>query len=477
MTLPWPFVRRPSLLLGRTGGRVMGLPYFLGPRELAAHKHLIGVSGTGKSALMANLFVQLQDQGIAACLIDPHSDLARDCLGALVDHGFFARSDAFTKLRYVDFRRTDAYLPFNVLAQPYPDHTVADWLVEVCLRAWPALAEGVAPTFENLIRHSVVLLRQNGRLPLTHLAWVLTNKPYRDHLLRAVRDPQVHRFFTDRVDRWGREGARMLESTLNRADLLTFHPTLRYSLGQRTNALDFRRLLDGGISLIVDLGGLPEQVQRFLGAVICHGFEVAALARADTPPERRTPYHLILDEFPMFSSQSERGLTRILGLCRKYGLLVTMAHQTFSQLSVRMSGALQNAITIGFRMGRADAEWAARRFGRFDEGEIKHEVADPAALERTHPLYATLAEQTERWTRAIEDLGRGEAFVRTEHATAKIRTRILPPARTPSAVVDDIATRHGNRLLVPAGTVVPAVDRDLRAVARATPLPRRARIR
>ncbi len=448
----------------------------LGPTEIASHKHVIGTSGVGKSALMASVFVQLHTQGMAACLIDPHSDVALDCLGGLLDQGYFQRPDAFEKLLYVDFRRQDAFLPFNVLDQPYPDHTIADWLVEVCVRAWPALGDGAAPTFENLIRHATVLLCQNGRLPFTQLSRVLTDKSYRDGLLQAVTDPQVRRFFTDRVDQWGKEAALMKESSLNRTDLLTFHPVLRYSLGQQRNVLDFRRLMDEGISLIVNLGGLPEQVQRFLGAFICHGFEVAALSRADLPPSQRAHYELILDEFSMFCSQSESGLARILSLCRKYGLYVCLCHQTFSQLSERMSGALQNAITIGFRMGRSDAEWAARRFGRFHEGEIKHEVDDPQAVERTHPVYSSLDEQSERWVKAIEDLNRGEAFVRIGHTTTKIHTRILPALRAERREVQAIVDRYTSRLMRPASEVVPLVDRGLGSTPPITPLPRQVRV-
>lgn len=423
---------------------------------------------------MASMFVQLHSQGVACCLVDPHSDLALDCLRGLLDRGYFASPGAFDRLLYVDFRRTDAFLPFNVLDQPYPDHAVADWLVEVCARAWPALGGGAAPTFENLVRHATVLLRQNGRLPLTQLARVLTDRPYREGLLAGVSDPQVHRFFRDRVDRWGREAALMKESALNRADLLTFHPTLRYSLGQRRNALDFRALMDGQVSLIVNLGGLPEQVQRFLGAFICHGFEVAALSRADLPPSRRTHYELFLDEFSMFCSQTESGLARILSLCRKYGLFLTMAHQTFSQVSERMAGALQNAVTVGFRMGRADAEWAARRFGRFAEGEVKHEVADPLAQDRTHPVYVGLAEQAERWVKTIEDLERGQAYVRLGPATTRIHTRILPPARAGDDELAAVAERYARSLMVPATTVVPEVDDGARPAPEPTPLPRRA---
>ena len=134
----------------------------------------------------------------------------------------------------------------------------------------------------------------------------------------------------------------MIESTLRRVFLLTFSPTLRYALGQERNALDFRAHMDQGISVVYNLGGLDEDTQRFLGCLLTVGYEVAALSRADLPEEARSPYHLIMDEFSMFSAQSEEALARVLSLARKYGLFLTLAHQTWSQLSSRLQGALQN---------------------------------------------------------------------------------------------------------------------------------------
>src|SRR5581483_9543568 len=114
--------------------------------------------------------------------------------------------------------------------------------------------------------------------------------------------------------------------------------------GQTENALDFRALMDSGTSVIFNLGGLDEDTQRLLGCLLTVGFEVAALSRSDTPEESRRQYHLIIDEFSQFSAQSEESLARVLSLARNYGLYLTLAHQTWSQLSSRLHGALQNAI-------------------------------------------------------------------------------------------------------------------------------------
>src|SRR5947199_351427 len=125
-------------------------------------------------------------------------------LSLLVDRGYFQQPAAFERLWYIDFSRRDAHLPFNVLQQPADAHTIARHIVEVCKRAWPALAAGAAPTFENILLHAVVVLVEHG-LSLTALPQLLTDKPYRDQLLQTVSDPHVIHFFHERYDRWGRE--------------------------------------------------------------------------------------------------------------------------------------------------------------------------------------------------------------------------------------------------------------------------------
>ncbi len=331
-----------------------------------------------------------------------------------------------------------------MLRQPYDDHTAARNVVEACKRAWPALADGAAPQFENILLAASFVLVQN-RLPLTALPRLLTDGSFRGQLLMQVTDADVVDFFRGRFDRWGRDTPLMIESTLRRIFLLTFSPALKGSLGQSDNLLDFRAIMDDGVSVIFNLGGLDEDTQRLLGCFITVGFEVAALSRAEIPERQRRPYHLIIDEFSQFSAQSEESLARVLSLARKYGLTLTLAHQTWSQVNGRMQGALQNAITVAFKLGRSDAEWAAPRFGRFDPFAMKHQVQMQA--ERSHPIYFNLQETVESWTQALMDLRPREAFVRSGAETLRVRSPNFAPAKCSQAELASLTGAYARRFL------------------------------
>ncbi|MCU1648849.1 MAG: hypothetical protein JWN03_9124, partial [Nocardia sp.] len=372
----------------------------------------------------------LYEAGLPVTLVDPHGDLASLVLMHLVQTGAYSDPEQYNRVAYLDIATAAArkqYLPFNFLEQPYDEHAIAELVSDACKRAWPELATG-APTFENILKHSVVALRQN-RLPLTALADLLTDTAYRNQLLEQVDDPQVVRFFKMRMDQWGRDAPQMKESTLNRADLLTLTPLLRHSLGHRKNTLNFREILDRGKSVIINLAFPYPDARRLFGCLLTVGMESAALARANTDTAFRGPtHHLILDEFSQFTAQSEQALTRMLSETRKYGLFCVMAHQNWSLADERLRGALQNVgLELIFKAGRTDAEYSARLLGWVNPMAVKHRIHSEEAGERTHPAYFPLQEQWERYIQQIQFLGQGQAFVRLpDDSVRKVRTRTLP---------------------------------------------------
>src|SRR5581483_6520370 len=207
-------------------------------------------------------------------------------------------------------------------------------------------------------------------------------------------------------------------------------PVLKYSLGQTATVLNYRDIIDQGRSVIINLALPNPDARRLLGCLLTVAAEQGALSRADLPPGQRLgTHHLVLDEFAEFSAQSEEALSRMLSLTRKYGLYLVMAHQTWSQASERLRGALQNVgIEAAFRLGRADAEYSATILGHVNPMHIKHEVKDEVALERTHPTFFSLAEQWEYWVQALQELRPRQAYI-AHHTDAWWRRVLHRPTR------------------------------------------------
>lgn len=98
------------------------------------------------------------------------------------------------------------------------------------------------------------------------------------------------------------------------------------------------------------------------GSLLVSQFQVAAMARADVPQEKRRPFHLYVDEFQSFASDS---FASILSEARKYGLSLILSHQYTEQVKPEIRHAVFGNVgsMVSFRVGQTDAEVLEREFG------------------------------------------------------------------------------------------------------------------
>ncbi len=464
-----------GLIVGTREGS--GEEVVLSGAQMMASRFIFGTTGSGKSRFIASLIVQLINLGIGCLLLDPHSDLCEDILAFLWETGFYSRTEAFSRVRYLRFAGQDNKYPaFNVLRQAgQSSHEIARWVWSAMCRAWPELA-GAAPLMEQVMLSGVFVLAENG-LSLTKLNRLLTDAAFRHQLLQRVSDPQVLEFFA-RYDASGKRTSMLSESALRRAFLLSFTPALRNTLGARENLLNMRSLMDNahGVTVLCDLGDLDEETQRMLGCCLTIQAETAALSRADIPEEERRPYALFLDEWSMFADQSEVALERMLTLVRKYGLSVSLAAQTLGQTR-KLQSALQNCLPIILRCGGLDSEWAAARVGSYDPTRTKTTASG-------HPQFMSRGEQQAELADRLERLPARHALIRLGDETIPFYTLGLPAARCSRAEMAALKAEYAKRWLrspeeemdIPAASeeeLVPEVPGDPSLVARRSRVVRR----
>lgn len=429
MTFPLPdFIPlRDDLLIGRLGPLPIFPPFRLRRKKRSTHTYVLGITGQGKSKLLEHLLYQDITAGRGAGLLDPHTDLAQDLLALLYNTGYLKSERNRKRIIYFDPSRTDLILPFNVLSTSYTPYATAINLVEAFRRTWSdSLKE--APRFSNILLASLLTLIAN-RQTLVQLPRLLTDRDFRENLLGHVTDPEIVSVFHDRLEKWGREQPLILESILNKISALTINPALRTILGQQENRLDFRAIMDEGKVLIADLGRCDSETRRLLGSLITTGIEQAALSRKDAPSRKRRPFYFYIDEFQDFVSNegSTTTLAQILSEARKFGLSLTLAHQTLGQVSERMTSALGNIGTkIVFAVDRTDAETMAKKLFLISGEEVKHTVESEPHQDKTHPVFYTLWEEWEKATQAIQNLKPRTALIKVQQkGVAKIHTTAI----------------------------------------------------
>jgi len=200
-------------------------------------------------------------------------------------------------------------------------------------------------------------------------------------------------------------------------------------------ARTIRRIMDEGRALIINLGNIEDsETKRLIGAMVLVQLEQAALSRTDIPPAQRTPFTVLVDEWPSFAAQDDT-IGTILSQTRKFNLRLYLAAQSTAQItSERLAGALENCrLNIAFGLGRDSAVQQSHHIADVDPYLLKEDPRTPTQ----HGQYLSVLEQFENWAQDRMNLPQQMAYVKL-HNEKPVKLKTLS-VRDPSPDRDELA--------------------------------------
>ena len=365
--------------IAHIGKRVVsGQPFGIERSARRQHLYTVGKTGTGKSTLLRNMLLQDVWAGEGVALIDPHGDLAKEVL----DHIPSWRAEDV-----VYFSPGDQEYPvgFNLL-QDVPRekrHLVTSGIVGAFKSIWK---DSWGPRLEYVLYAAIAALLDTENATLLGVQRMLVDKSYRQWVVRQIRDPVVRGYWEDEFESYdARFRKEAIAPIQNKVGQLLMAAPVRNVLGQVRRKIDPRFMMDHRRILIADLskGKLGEDKANLLGALLVTAFQQAAMSRVDVPEAERHDFHLFVDEFSNFSTDS---FASMLSEVRKYGLCLVLSHQYTAQLSNEIRGAVLGNVgsTVAFRVGSADAKLLNEEFDeQFGSGRFTG-LADFEACVRLH---------------------------------------------------------------------------------------------
>lgn len=345
-------IKETIQIIGETRCRPPAKRFGIYQSDRLFHVAMFGQTGTGKSTLMKQMMSQDLQQGQGFCLIDPHGDLAKE-----------VRELAGSNAIYWDPADSNCpygYNPITYVSSEYRP-LVASGLIDTLKKQW---SDAWGARMEHLLRYSVLALLEQPNSDLRDIVPMFTDKHFRAQMVSQVTDDQVLYF-------WKREFPSMNYKTAidgvapiaNKLGAFLAHPNVRKLICEPQEPIRFRRLMDEGKVLIVNLakGRLGTDISNVLGGMIVSNVALAAFSRENLPIEQRKPYFLYVDEFPSFTTEAFAGM---LSELRKYKLGIVASAQFTGQLSQEtLESVLGNVGTlISFRVGANDAALLARQF-------------------------------------------------------------------------------------------------------------------
>ncbi|MCW3073511.1 MAG: hypothetical protein JWP69_580 [Flaviaesturariibacter sp.] len=326
------------------------------------HTHIIGATGTGKSTLLLNLITQDIDAGNGICVIEPHGDLIERTLHTIPEH-------RIPDVCVIDPSDTDYPVGLNILKanSDIEKEVLSSDLVAALKRHATSWGDQMNSILANAI---LVFLESSRGGNLVDLKEFLLDKVFREKVLSTVSDSHICNY-------WQKQYPLLKSNSigpiLTRLDSFLRPKLIRNMIGQK-EGLDFEAMLDGKKIILVKLshGLIGEENSYLLGSFLVSKIQQAAMARQAKAASERAPFFLYIDEFQHFITPS---MASILSGARKYGLGMTLAHQSLQQLqrsdSDIVNAVLSNAGTrICFRVGDNDARVLEKGFSSFEETDF-----------------------------------------------------------------------------------------------------------
>lgn len=337
----------------KTDARGKNVQFGIKAKDRQRHMYVIGKTGMGKSTLLENMAVQDIQNGEGMAFIDPHGSAAETLLNYIPEHRikdvlYFAPFD------------TDHPVSFNIMEDVGVDkrHLVVSGLMSVFEKIW---IDAWSARMAYILQNTLMALLETPGSTLLGVNRMLSDKDYRNMVIANVQDPGVRSFWVDEFAKYNERYMQEAGDAIkNKIGQFTANPIIRNIIGQPKSSFDIREIMDEKKILIMNLskGLIGETNANLLGSMLTTRIYLAAMSRADLPPEkmREMPnFYFYVDEFQSFANAT---FANILSEARKYHLNLTIAHQYIEQMEEEVRSAVFGNVgtIIAFRVGPFDAE-------------------------------------------------------------------------------------------------------------------------
>lgn len=352
-------IAQKGLYLGKSVYRGVTRPVHISDDDRRRHAYIIGKTGTGKSELLRDMVLQDIRAGKGVCLIDPH-DLAEDILA-------YIPPERAEDVIYFDPSDTKRPMGLNLLEAETEEeqHFITSAIINLMYKLYDPYKTGIiGPRFEHGIRNAMLTVMAEPGNTFVEVVRAMTDSKFVQELLPKVKDPIVRRYWTDQIAKTADfHKSEVLDYTVSKFGRFVTNKMMRNIIGQSKSSFDFRKVMDEGKILIINLakGKIGEENSNFLGLVLIPRILIAAMSRQDIPAEKRRDFYLYVDEFQNFATPD---FAQILSEARKFKLNLTVANQFIGQMEDDVKNAIFGNVgtIIAFRVGVTDANYLQREF-------------------------------------------------------------------------------------------------------------------
>lgn len=305
-------------------------------KDRRLHTYIVGGTGSGKSEFIKSLLLdQLQRLNVAIILVDPKGDLALQ-VGQFKEN---AKPDRANRLVYLD-PYLDPYqtfvinpfdLPDDITHQNYEQYV--DITTQELTKTFGLIFKEINSDFtmqmSTVLEPCIATILRKPDGDLWDLQRFMDDNLNADLVELGRKTPNVaHRYFFE-TNFFSKDYAVSKRGVYTRLQHLLNSPTFA-TLVTGKSTVNLRRAVNERKLIVLSLakGDMGTKISTYFGKIVLSLLQVMALQRNRIPVHERVPTHLYVDEFQNYITPT---IAEILTESRKYGLYLTLAHQTVGQ--------------------------------------------------------------------------------------------------------------------------------------------------
>jgi len=341
-------------------GRKGSTPVSLSIEQRLRHGLSVGSTGSGKSvSLLGNLIQDLAAEQ-PFLMLDCHDSIEKllRTLARRITAGEISEK-VIDNIWLISPANDKWCVRINPLECPSPDKAPVKIapLMELLRVFW---GDVLGPQTHEFTQNLLILLAERT-LPLPQVGKLLSNTvDLRTHAM-GLLNHRAREYFLGRYLSWSpRRRTQVAEAFLNKVTIFLADPRIATMLDTSKSDVDFRRAMDERKTILIEIS----KWQFFdsvglLASMILVSLQQATFSRSDLPEAKRTPFFIVIEEFPAFASSVT--VEPFLNESRKFGVGLTLVAQTFASLDRALLSSLRaNCQTqLFFRLSPEDARIAA----------------------------------------------------------------------------------------------------------------------
>lgn len=356
-------------------------------KMLMQHLYCIGGTGSGKSYWLSFLALQLVKH-CGFTFFDVKGDVADEILARI------PRSE-WHRVHYIDLQDMVHFMPLNLLQQEGMSvYNLATMIVSVFIKL---NSEGsIKEHSQSILRRALIaVISTNPEGSILEVYRMFNDEDYLDWTIEQMENgtdyPDVLSYWQNYKGMKIKARQSECSAILNKLEIITQNELPRYTLCQKENVLNWRKLMDEKSIIIVNyaMDKNEKEIIAFFGTLFTAFISKAVFSRGDIRPEDRVPHMLFLDEFEMFVQQ-QADMQRFLELSRSYGLGLILAHQSVEQIPDNLMGMISdNTFTqISLLIGDKSSSKIKKMFPGVDEEDLTSmlQYTGYARLKKLNPM-------------------------------------------------------------------------------------------